>query len=99
MTMTGAAAKELELGLLGGIRHRDLQQEAIGLRLGQGIRALELDGVLRRDDEERGPEIVALAVQRDLSLLHGLEERGLRLRRRAVDLVGEQDVGDRKSVV
>ena len=35
-----------------------------------------------------------LAVDRDLALLHGLEECGLRPRRRAVDLVGEQDVGE-----
>src|SRR5262249_2158729 len=34
----------------------------------------------------------ALPGARDLALLHGLEERGLRLRRRAVDLVGEDEV-------
>ncbi len=37
-------------------------------------------------------EPVGLAVDRHLPLLHRLEERGLRLRRRAVDLVGEQEV-------
>ena len=34
------------------------------------------------------------AVDRDLALLHRLEQRRLRLRRRAVDLVGEHDVGE-----
>jgi len=31
---------------------------------------------------------------RDLSLLHDLEKRALHLRRRAVDLVGEKEVGE-----
>ena len=37
-------------------------------------------------------KLVHLAVDRDLALLHRLEEGGLRARRRAVDLVGEEDV-------
>ena len=35
-----------------------------------------------------------MRVDRDLALLHRLEQRRLRLRRRAVDLVGEHDVGE-----
>jgi hypothetical protein len=37
---------------------------------------------------------VRLALDADLALLHRLEQGGLRLRRRAVDLVGQQDVGE-----
>src|SRR5262249_49065212 len=37
------------------------------------------------------------AGRRDLLLGHGLEERGLGLRRGAVDLVGEEDVGEDRS--
>ena len=37
---------------------------------------------------------MAFAVNRHLPLLHRLEKRGLRLRRRAVDLVGQQNVGE-----
>ena len=37
------------------------------------------------------------AVDRHLALLHRLEQRGLRLRRRAVDLVGEQQVREDRS--
>ena len=48
--------------------------------------------VLRGDDEERVGKLVRLAVDRDLALLHRLEEGGLRSRRRTVDLVGEEDV-------
>ena len=69
------------------------QQEPVELRLGQRIRALVLDRVLRREHDERPLERAGrLALDRDLPLLHRLEQRGLRLRRRAVDLVGEQEV-------
>jgi hypothetical protein len=80
--------------LLGGRRVADVDphREPVELRLGQRIRALVLDRVLRRHDHERAPEHVADAVDRDLVLLHALEQRGLRLRRRAVDLVDEEEV-------
>jgi len=39
-------------------------------------------------------EFVRLAVDGDLALAHGFEERGLGLRRRAVDFVGQDDVGE-----
>ena len=35
-----------------------------------------------------------LAVDGDLRFVHGFEQGGLRLRRGAVDLVGQQDVGE-----
>ena len=37
---------------------------------------------------------VRLLADRDLPLLHGFEQRGLRLGRRAVDFVGQHDVGE-----
>jgi hypothetical protein len=43
---------------------------------------------------KRRRELVRDAVDRHLALLHALEQRGLRLRRGAVDLVDEQDVGE-----
>jgi hypothetical protein len=78
------------LRLLVGIAELELEQEAVELRLGQRVRPLVLDGVLRREDEERLGQRVRLALDRDLPLLHRLEQRGLRLRRRPVDLVGEE---------
>ena len=39
---------------------------------------------------------VALAVDRDLPLLHRFEQRRLRLGRRAVDLVGKQKLGENR---
>ena len=85
--------------LLGKGRIPDLEphREPVELRLGQRIRALVFDRVLRRHDHERPPELVALAVDRDLLLLHALEERRLRLWGRAVDLVDEQEVGEDRS--
>ncbi len=73
---------------------RGAQQEAVELGLGEPVRALLLDRVLRGDHHERPRHLVALAVDGDVAFLHHLEHRRLRLRRRPVDLVGEDDVGE-----
>jgi hypothetical protein len=46
------------------------------------------------EDEERIGELEAVALDRDLALLHRLEQRALGLRRGAVDLVREEHVGE-----
>ena len=69
-----------------------LEHEAVELRLGQRVRPLHLDRVLRRQHEERRRQRVGLLADRDRLLLHRLEQRRLRLGRRAVDLVGQHDV-------
>ena len=89
-----AAPEHLDLVLLARVSEGRPQEEAVELGFGQRVRALVLDRVLRRDDEERGLEQVRLALDRDLALLHRLEQRRLRLRGRAVDLVGEKEVGE-----
>ena len=81
-----------DLPVAGGVPERGAQEKAVELRLGQRVRALVLDGVLGRDDEKRPLEPVCDAVDRGLALLHRLEERCLRLRRGAVDLVGEEEI-------
>ena len=82
--------------LVGGVRvaEREPDHEAVDLRLGQRVGALVLDRVLRREDEERARELVRVDVDGDVALLHALEQAGLRLRRGAVDLVDEHDVGE-----
>ena len=75
-----------------GIAERRLHEEAVELRLGKRERSLVLDRVLRRHDEERVLEAAGLAVDGYLLLGHRLEQRGLGLRHRAVDLVDEHDV-------
>ncbi len=69
-----------------------LEQEAVELRLGQRIGALMLDRVLRGDDHEPAAELMGLAVDGHIALLHRLQQGGLGLRRRAVDLVGQQQL-------
>ena len=77
-----------------GVPDRRADEESVELRLGKPVRTCLFDRVLRRDDHERMPHRVRLAVDRDLPLLHDLEQRGLGLRAGAVDLVGEHDVGE-----
>ena len=62
------------------------------LRFGQRIRAFELDRVLGGEHEERPFELIGAPGSRDGVFLHRLEQRRLRLRRRPVDLVGEDDL-------
>ena len=70
------------------------EHEPVELGLRQRERALVLDRVLGRDDEERIGHRVGHAVDRRLALLHALEQARLRLGRRAVDLVGEHDLAE-----
>ena len=85
---------DADLVVAGGQRHRQLEQEPVELRLGQRVGALVLHRVLGGDHDERVGQHPRGALDGDLPLLHRLQQRRLRLRRRAVDLVGEQQVGE-----
>ena len=85
-------AEHRDLALGGRVAERQARHEAVDLRLGQGIGALELDRVLGGEHDERPGQLVRVDVDRDAALLHALEQAGLRLRRGAVDLVDEDDV-------
>ena len=74
-----------------------LEHEAVLLGFGQRIGAFLLDRVLRGQHEERVGQLVADAADGDLPFLHGFEQGGLRLRRRAVDFVGENHVGEQRA--
>ena len=71
----------------------DLHQEAVALGLGQRVHALGLDRVLRGEDEEGRGDGVARPADGHLPLGHDLEQGRLHLGWRAVDLVGEHEVG------
>ena len=79
---------------LGRVAERELGGEAIQRGLRQRIGAVELHRVLRGDAQERRGQGARLAVHRHLLLGEPLQQRGLRARRGAVDLVGDQHVGE-----
>jgi hypothetical protein len=93
------ALDDAPLVVAAGVVDHDLQHEAVDLRLGQRIGALGLDRVLRRHHEERRGHRVRLLADRDLALLHHLEQRRLHLRGRAVDLVGEDEVVEHRTLL
>ena len=78
------------------IAEREAHRETVELGLGQRVGALVLDRVLRRHHHERALERVRGAVDRDLALLHALEQRRLRLRRGAVHFVDEEQVREHR---
>ena len=56
------------------------------------------DGVLGGDDKELGAQRIGGAVDGHLAFVHRLKKRRLRLGRGAVDLVGQQDVGEDRAL-
>ena len=92
----GARHEVENLPLLGARRVADfqLEHEAVNLRFGQRIGAFLLDGILRGEHEERFFELEGLFADGDLFFLHGFEQRALHLGGRAVDFVGQDEVGE-----
>ena len=88
--------QHLALGRRIGITQANAQQESVELRVRQRKRAGEVDGILRGDHEERHGQRVRHAVHGHLLLGHRLEQRALRLRRGAIDLVGQQHLGEHR---
>ena len=87
-----AAGEQLPLVARRRITELDLHEEAVELRLRQRKRADLVRWIARCDDEERCRQRVRGAVRGHLPFLHRFEQRALRLRRRAVDLVGEHEL-------
>src|SRR5579863_8249294 len=79
------------------IEHR-VEQEPVELRFGQRVGAFQLDGVLCGQHEERRRQLVVIAANGAGHLLHGFEQRRLRLGGRAVDFVGKQHVGENRAL-
>ena len=86
----------LELLLEIRIADEDLEHEAVLLGLRQRVGAFLLDGVLRGKDEERVGKGVPHPSHRHLPLLHGFQQSGLRLGRRAVDFVGQDHIAEQR---
>ena len=56
-----------------------------------------LDGILRGQHHERLRQLVRVVVHGHLRFVHGFQQRRLRLRRRAIDFVRQDDVGENRS--
>ena len=85
------AAQHLFLLLRRAVVDEYFELESVELRLWKGISPFVLDRVLGSQDDERPGQGIAGAVDCHLPLFHGFEQRCLGLRRRAVDLIGEND--------
>src|SRR5438105_5186278 len=72
-----------------GITEAQTYEEPIELRLRKWKRSLVIDWILRRDDHEGRLEVIPLPVHGDAAFGHRFQQRGLRTRRGAVDLIGE----------
>ena len=92
----GGQVHHLHLLVGGEVVQDNVEQEAVELGFGQRVGALQLDGVLGGQHEKRRIEFVPGAAHGAGQFLHGFEQRALGLRRRAVDFVGQQDVGENR---
>ena len=81
----------------GRIADLELEHEPIDLRFRQRVGAFLLNGVLRRQYQERFFELEGLFPDGDLPLLHGLQQSALHLGGGAVDFIGEHQVGEDRS--
>jgi hypothetical protein len=80
-----------------GVADPDPQQEPVELSLGQGEGPLELDRVLGCEHDERVRKRPRRPLDRDLPLLHRLEQRRLGPRSGPVDLVDQEDVRENRA--
>src|SRR5262249_7184713 len=88
----GHPVDDYHLFPIGRVVHEDFEHEAVDLGFRKSVGALGLDWVLGGEHEKGLGDMVSLAADRDLMLLHYLEESGLDLSRGPVDLVGEEEV-------
>ncbi len=75
-----------------GIPDPQPHQKPVQLRFRQRIRPMMIGRILRRDHHERLRQRQRPPFHCHLLFVHRLEQRRLRLRRRAIDLVGQQEV-------
>ncbi len=86
----------LRLARLIEVAEPDPGDEPVELCFGKRVGALVLDRVVGGEHHERLRQQVGAAVDADLPLAHRLQQGGLGLGRRAVDLVAEQQVGEHR---
>ncbi len=89
---SGGPFDDLALLLSRWIVHDGLKQESVALGFGQRIRSLLFDRILGRQNKKWFGQFVRLSSDGHRMLLHGLEQRGLRLGGSAIDFVREEDL-------
>ena len=94
----GRAHDDLHFVVEIGIADLDVKHEAVELRLRKRVSPLLFDGILGRQNKERQVQRVGRSACGHFVLLHRLQKRGLSLRRRPIDFVGEQDIGENRSL-
>jgi hypothetical protein len=90
-------AENVDLLRLRRVSEGHPHEEPVELRLGQRVGALVLNGVGRGEHMEGPSQGERLTLDGDLPFLHRLEESRLGLRRRPVDLVGQQQSGEERT--
>ena len=88
-----------QLFLLVRVAHDHLEHEAVHLGLGQRVGPLLLDRVLGGHHQEGLVERIGGVADGHLPLLHRLQQRALHLRRGAVDLVGQDQVREDRTLL
>lgn len=77
----------------------EAEHETVLLCFGQRVGAFLFDRVLCRDDAEGQRELEGFHGDRHLAFLHGFEKRRLRFRRRSVDFIREEQLGEDRSLI
>ncbi len=67
-------AQNLALRVAIGIAHAHAHQKAVQLRLGQRIRSVMLDGILRGNHQKRLRQRIGMGIHRDLAFVHGFQQ-------------------------
>ena len=91
--------QNLALGAAVGIAHPHPHQETVELGLGQRIGAVMFDRILRGNHQKRLRQRVGMRIHRHLAFVHGFEQGRLGLRRSAIDLIGQQHVGEHRAAL
>ena len=93
----GCARDNLALLTLARVIHQHLEHEPVALRLRQRIGAFLFHRVLRSQHKERLIQRVRLAADCHRVFLHGLQQGRLRLGRAAVNLIGQDHLGENRA--
>ena len=97
--MRRALADDLPFRGMIGIANANTHQKAVELRFGQRIGSVMLHRILRCDHHEGLLQRVGVAVDGDLQLIHGFQQRALCLGRSAIDLVRQKKIGEYRAVL